>query len=144
MARPRKGTKVLETLGAFEKNPQREQDRELEPKPPAGTPVKPRFLKGKAAKIWDEYAALCAGMGTLARGDEPEFSTWCCLQAEFESDPDRFTASRIAQKRALAERFCIAGAGSRAKVSVKDDRDEDPAEKYFRPPATRPDRGILQ
>jgi phage terminase small subunit len=131
MARPRKPTILLETSGAFDKNPNRK--REGEPVPPDGEPIKPKYLKGKALQVWKLYAPICFGMGTLKRGDEAEFATWCDMQAEYEKDPSRFQTSRVAQKRAYAEKFGIAGAGSRAKLGVTDGgkNQVDPAAKYL-------------
>lgn len=137
MGRPRKATAVLEATGAFEKDPNRRRDNE--PIPPTAEPVKPK-LKGRAAKLWAEFAPICIGMGTLKRGDEPEFATWCNLQAQCEKDFANFNNSRLAQKRAYAERFGICGSGSRAKLSLDGpgwaNRAEakpaaDPTDQYF-------------
>jgi hypothetical protein len=136
MSRPLTATSVLETTGAFDKNPNRK--RGSEPTPPDGEPDKPKLLKGRemrdASRIWDQYAPICKGMGTLGRGDEGEFATWCVLQAEFEKDPVGFTeiASRVGQKAAAATRFGIAGAGSRAKIgAIGNEKPQDPADKYL-------------
>lgn len=137
MARPRKATAVLEATGAFEKNPDRR--RENEPIPPAADPIKPK-LKGRASKVWDEFAPICIGMGTLKRGDELEFATYCELQAEYEKDKAAFQTSRMALKGKYAERFGILGSGSRAKLSLDGpgwaNREQakppvDAADKYF-------------
>ena len=142
MSRPRTATTVLETLGSFDHDPNRR--RENEPVPPDGAPVKPK-LKGRASRIWDEYAAICIGMGTLKRGDEPEFATWCNLQAEYEKSPTKFVTARLAQKRTYAERFGIAGSGSRAKLAVtRKEKDADPADKYFDLHNFGPDDSVRQ
>jgi hypothetical protein len=119
----------MEARGAFQRHPERR--RANEPKASCDQAVKPK-LKGRASKIWDEYAPICISMQTLARGDELEFSTWCKLQAQFEKEGDRFTTSRLAQKRAYAERFGIAGAGSRAKVVVPRGEEKSPMEDLLK------------
>ena len=95
-------------------------------------PRKPQFLKGHASRLWDEYAPICAAMGTVTAADSHEFATWCCLAAEYEEGPKRMIAARVAQKRAYAERFGLGGAGARSKLTVKDaNESQDPADKYF-------------
>lgn len=131
MPRPPKPSSLHELSGAWEKNPNRK--RTNEPTPSEEPIVKPK-LKGRAAKIWDEFAPICVAMKTLARGDEPEFATWCNLQAEYEKDPINFQSARLNIKRTAAERFGIAGAGSRAKLGVTNGsgkENQDPADKYF-------------
>ena len=54
MGRPRKPTEVLEALGAFAKNPNRRRGNQ----PAAeGVAVKPKYLKGRASRLWDEKKA---------------------------------------------------------------------------------------
>jgi hypothetical protein len=145
MSRPPKATAILDVTGAFDKNPNRK--RSGEPIAPEGELEKPKILRGRASKIWDRYAAICFGMGTLRRGDEGEFSTWCILQAGFEEDPERFceTAALIAQKRTTAEKFGIAGAGSRAKIALDKGKEQhDPADKYLNAPITGPGNSLRQ
>jgi hypothetical protein len=145
MSRPPKATSILDVTGAFDKNPNRK--REGEPVAPAGNLDKPRVLKGVASKIWDVYAPICFGMGTLCHGDEGEFATWCVLQSQFEKDPDRFceVASLIAQKRTTAEKFGIAGAGSRAKIAIdKGKESKDPADKYLTNVTSGPGNNLRQ
>jgi len=129
MARPRKPTALLEVAGAFIKDPQRKRSGE----PVAnGEAVKPRFVKGTAARIWREYAPLVAAMGLLKAVDSFNFGVWCCLAAEFEKDPEGMLANRIGQMRQLGERFGL-DAGARAKLAVTEaQKSEDPAEKYLR------------
>jgi hypothetical protein len=131
MSRPPKATAVLDVTGAFDKNPNRK--RVGEPVPPDSQLEKPKILKGRASKVWDQYAPICFGMGTLCHGDEGEFATWCVLQAQFEDEPDRFceVAALVAQKRTAAEKFGIAGAGSRAKLGSNEKSKSDPADKYL-------------
>jgi hypothetical protein len=141
MARPKKPSSVLNTLGAFEHDPQRKRASE----PIAeGSAVKPKYLKGLPAKIWDEYAPILEKMGTLFAVDAPGFATWCCLEAEFQKEQSRMTSARITQKRAYEERFGMSS-GARAKMGVTDGEKakKDPAEKYF-DDSDRSGAGVLQ
>lgn len=140
MARPRKPSAILDALGAFEHDPNRKRQGE----PSAdGAAAKPKYLKGMAAKIWDEFAPKLAKMGTIKNVDGPGLATWCCLEAEFQKDPSRMTASRITQKRAYEERFGMS-AGARAKMSIDSGKTADPAEKYFESANDRSDSDVLQ
>jgi len=133
MARPKKPTSILEATGAFDKNPDRRRTGE----PVAeGEPVKPEYLKGAAAKLWEQYAPVCYEMGPLFLVDSPGFATWCWLEARFQQAPDKMTAALITQKRAYEERFGMSS-GARAKMGVTDGqkKEPDPAEKYFGPRA---------
>lgn len=67
-----------------------------------GQPEKPKFLKGRASRLWDETAPLLVAMGVAKQLDAHVLAAWCCLMAEFEKDPKAMTASRISQMRALA------------------------------------------
>jgi phage terminase small subunit len=100
-----------------------------EPKP-EGEARKPAFLKGRAAKIWAEYAPQLIRLRLLTEIDAHHFAAWCSLAAEFERDPQRMTASRIAQMRTLGSLFGL-DPSSRARLSVKDQPTSDPASKYF-------------
>ena len=63
-----------------------------------GEPVKPRWLKGAAARLWSEYAPLLPWLG---RADSEALAWWCSLAAEFAAD-QRMLAARISQMRTLA------------------------------------------
>ena len=140
MPGPRKPTAILEAKGAFDKNPNRKRSGE----PIAeGDAVKPRFVKGRASKVWDEIAPLLRNMGTLKAVDSIAFGTFCCLQAEFEKNPREMTAARITQKRFYEERFGM-NPSARAKMAVEGEgKSKDPAERYFGNP-DGPDARVLQ
>jgi hypothetical protein len=129
MGRSRQPASLLEAKNSFLKHPERR--RTGEPIPLEGDLVRPEFLKGRAAELFDEISILCAAMGTAAHGDEWELATWCVLEAEFEENPRKMFTSRLALKRSCAERFGMAGAGSRAKLAADPKERKDPAEKYF-------------
>lgn len=131
MARPFKPTKLLEVLGSFEHDPQRRRDAE----PMAeGKAVKPKYLKGLASRIWDEYAPKLEKMGILYAVDAPALATWCCLEAEFQKDQSRMHASRITQKRGYEGTLGMSP-GTRSKLGVTNggnvEHGADPAEEYL-------------
>jgi len=99
---------------------------------PQGAVICPRFLKGRAKRLWNECAPPLIACGVLKATDVHTLAAWCCLTAELEADPDRMAASRIAQMRALAASFGM-DPSSRSRVSVKPaSRPETSrAEKYF-------------
>jgi phage terminase small subunit len=112
-------------------NPGKRPLNDAEPEPTTGCP-KPKFLKGRAAKIWDEYAPELERIGVLTAVDGHMFATWCVLAEEVERDAKGMTASRIAQMRALASSFGL-DASSRSRLSVKgaDKSKDDKADQYF-------------
>jgi phage terminase small subunit len=123
-----KPTVLKQLLG----NPGHRPLNEHEPKP-NGVAARPKFLKGLGRKIWDEYAPQAIKIGTLTAIDADLFAVWCCLMAEFRTDPERMVAARVAQLRALASEFGI-GASSRTRLKAENASNwqtEDPAEKYF-------------
>jgi phage terminase small subunit len=112
-------------------NPGKRPLNKSEPVPSCGC-LKPKFLKGRAANIWDEYAPELERIGVLTAVDGHMFATWCLLAEEVERDAARMSASRISQMRALASSFGL-DASSRSRLSVRVDgkAKDDPAERYF-------------
>ncbi len=87
---------------------------------------KPAFVKGRAARIWKQYA----GQLNLTLLDEAMFGVWCCLMAEFQESPHTFPAARLAQLRGLGKSFGLTPGGRRG-IRAEPPRKPDPAEKYF-------------
>jgi hypothetical protein len=82
----------LEASGAFAKNPgRRRSDEEEAPEAEPRKIKKPSFLKGVAAKLWDEHHEN-ADLRTPFAAES--FATWCVLQAEFRKDSARKRPSR--------------------------------------------------
>lgn len=98
---------------------------------PEGEVIRPRFLKGRAARIWDEYAPELIRIGTLRSVDAHMFAAWCSLASELEQDPERMTAARIAQLRALASCFGM-DASSRARLGTGAEKSADPEDEFLR------------
>ena len=74
---------------------------------------KPAFVKGRAARIWKQYA----GQLNLTLLDEAMFGVWCCLMAEFQESPHTFPAARLAQLRGLGKSFGLTPGGRRGDQS---------------------------
>ena len=113
--------------------------------PPAeagdGIIERPKFLKGKAAKVWDFYVPR---MPWLKSVDAHCMAAWCVLVAEFEKDAGKMTASRITQMRTFGSLLGLdpstrgrLSASSFEKPPAPESANErpakDPAEKYFAP-----------
>jgi phage terminase small subunit len=124
--RPAKPT----ALKIIQGNPGKRPLNRHEPKPASGC-EKPKFLKGRAARIWDEYAPELERIGLLTTVDGHVFAAWCTLAAELESQAGKMSAPRIAQMRMLAAAFGLEPS-SRARLVVKpDENTEDAAARYL-------------
>lgn len=93
-----------------------------------GGAKRPRFLSGRARKLWEEYAPKLTKAGTLNELNGHALAMWCSLTAEFEKDPKAMPASRYAQIRALGAPFGLTG-GSAQKL---DGDTGDPTDEYFK------------
>lgn len=112
-------------------NPGKRRLPENEPKP-AGMATMPKFLTGRAAAIWKEYAPELIRLGLLTSLDGYSFAVWCSLTAQYEEN-EAMNAGRLAQMRGLAACFGLEPA-SRARLSPggAEEPEDDPAEAYFR------------
>jgi phage terminase small subunit len=124
--RPTKPT----ALKIIQGNPGKRPLNRHEPRPTLGC-KRPKFLKGRAARIWDEYAPELERIGVLTAVDGHLFAAWCTLAAELETQAGKMSAPRIAQMRMLAAAFGLEPS-SRARLVVKSDEIvEDPAARYL-------------
>jgi hypothetical protein len=124
--RGRKPTATIVKLATG--NPGKRPISQGEPEP--GGPIeRPAKLKGKPGLLWDAFIARAFW---LTWADGPKALMWCHLQAEFESDPTKMVAARIAQCRALGSELGLDPA-SRARLGTTNDNGKanDPTEKYF-------------
>ncbi len=80
MARPRKPTAILETSGAFIKNPQRRRPTEPKPTGELGNP--PGRLEREEVAMWHEMAAVLPP-GVAKNSDRPSFEMMVCLMVGF-------------------------------------------------------------
>ena len=55
-----------------------------EPSSTLASTTRPKYLRGRAAGLWDELVSLCSW---LAVTDGWKVGNWCSLQAEFERGP---------------------------------------------------------
>ena len=133
MPKPRKPTDLHIVNGTY--RPTEHADRADEPTP-KGEPVRPKFLRGKAAAIWDHYAEVGYW---LTEADSHALAMWSSLCVEMERGVSKMVASRIAQWRNLASELGFLP-GSRSRINVgaalgkpkgKDESGNDPAERHF-------------
>jgi len=112
MARPRKATKlkVYEGNRGGHKLPENERT-------PSGAGIKPDWLTGPAAKIWDQYALELVRMGLLSARDSHNFAVWCQLAAQFARDRCKMSPALISQMRQLGAAFGMDPA-SRSRIQV--------------------------
>lgn len=90
---------------------------------PAGEVVRPDGLRLEAQVIWDEFAPVAAGMGTLRPADALAFGMWCVMSSQVQAawqTTEVVPASFVAQWRMLGELFGLAGEKSRIVMKVID------------------------
>lgn len=96
-------------------------DRDVILDGPLVAPVRPKFIKGRAAKIWD---AMIARHPEWTEFQGAILETYCQLKAEYETDPDAMATARIVELRRQAELLLA----PRGKV---ENAKADPTEGYF-------------
>ena len=122
-----RGRKPLPTLlRLVTGNPGKRPLNKEEPKP-KGKPVKPVFVKGKAAKLWTQYVQV--GFW-LTDADSHALGVWCALGAEIEKDVERMTASRISQWRALSSELGFLPA-SRSRLHVQENTRPNSSSPFY-------------
>ena len=89
-------------------------ESEAEPSATLASTSRPKYLRGRAAKLWDEVAGLC---WWLDAPDVYKCGMWCALQAEFERGSAEMTAARINALRALGSELGLDPA-TRARMQV--------------------------
>jgi phage terminase small subunit len=124
-------------LKAITGNPGRRPIPEEVELPDTGVVVMPEFMKKRrrAVELWEEMAPKLVILGTLRPESVYLLAQWCMLQSQFERRPDDFTASKIANMRALASMLGMDPSSQGKFVTTKaDDENKDPAEEFFRGP----------
>lgn len=124
MPNQRKPTALHVVEGTY--NTTRHKDRQNEPATKSGL-IKPKFLKGRASKLWDEYAPRLWWLGDA---DSHHLAVYCGLVAEYERGPDQMLAARIGQMRAFAGELGIAAARSKFNAK-KNGEEKDKEGQYF-------------
>lgn len=95
-------------------NVTRHKDRKGEPVL-TGKPKRPKFLRGRASKLWDEYVVIAYW---LTEADSHALAIWCGLTAEAERGISKMTASRLSQLRSYGGELGFAGPGARSRINV--------------------------
>ena len=122
MAMPRKPTALKLVTG----NPGRRPLPQNEPKP-TGKPLQPKWLRGRAAKIWKEIAPQ---LFWLAEADSHKLAVWCGLYAEVQSGLEHVNSARLTQWRVLGSELGL-DPSARARLTVKDDNGKADGERFF-------------
>lgn len=101
---------------------------ENEPEP-EGKPVRPKWLKGRGAALWDEVLAFAFWL-TVA--DSYKLAAWCDRQAEFERKRKQWTAADRREHRTAGTELGL-DPSARARMGSPGDAKpaKDPASKYF-------------
>ena len=82
-----------------------------------GLPLKPAWLAGRAAEIWDQFAPERMAAGMLTHRDELAFALWCQLGAKVEEG--ELSSALITQFRLLGNDFGMSPSGKgREQVAV--------------------------
>ena len=140
-------------LKILEGNPGGRKLNENEPKPRPLVPDCPRWLSGKARKVWEKLAPMLGNMGVLTEADEIALAVTCSLYARYKDleriiDKKGYTGkSSKSGKRAMPElamsRDCLRllksflsefglTPSSRSRINLTPPENDDPLEKYFR------------
>lgn len=136
MGRPRKPTAILKLEGDY--SPSRHGYRGAEPQPD-GTPRKPIGLPRDAGLHWDQIVPELSRLGVATRIDEAALEDMCrwwgrmqVLSRKTKQDYRTLTLAAMCAKqwRDYASRFGLTPS-DRAKLSVGDASDHDPAAKYI-------------
>lgn len=91
---------------------------------------RPGFVKGKAKKIWEQYAPGRIEAGFLRPEDAHLFGQTCIRLAEFEKNPEAFKAADLSELRKRLETYGMAGPASRVRFQASGKK-EDPGQKYL-------------
>lgn len=136
MGRPRKPTAILKLEGDY--SPSRHGYRGAEPQP-QGEPRKPDGLPRDASRHWDEQVPRLVAMGVVKSVDGPALEEMCrwwsrlqVLNRRRVQDYRTLTLAAMCAKqwRDLAARFG-ATPSDRAKLSVGNENDHDPAAEFI-------------
>ena len=124
--RPRKATKVLELNGAFKAHPERQADRDSEPKPSTVNVKAPTGFPRHLKKIWNEIMKQCPA-GVISVMDKQALELACVMihklrefyRGEMDAfgEPVKWTTQDAAQLRGILASFGMTPA-DRSRVTV--------------------------
>jgi phage terminase small subunit len=100
-----------------------------------GQPVKPKWLKGRGAALWDEVLGFVYWL-TIA--DSYKLAAWCDRQADFEKNRKTWTAADRREHRSLGSELGLdpssrarMGNDLRGATGGQKTNPKDAASKYF-------------
>ena len=73
------------------------------------SPIRPAWLTGRSAEIWNEYAPALILQGMLTTRDTLSFALWCALGEKIEAG--ELTGALITQFRLLGNDFGMSPSG---------------------------------
>jgi hypothetical protein len=96
---------------------------------PGGRPVKPAWLKGRGAQLWDEVLGFAFW---LSQADGYKLAAWCDRQADFEKKRRTWTAADRREHRSAGSELGL-DPSSRTRLGTDGGgtKKEDAAAKYF-------------
>jgi phage terminase small subunit len=97
---------------------------------PTGKPVKPSWLKGRGATLWDDVLGFAFW---LTEADSYKLAAWCDRQAQFEKAALRktWTAADRREHRSAGSELGF-DPSSRARMGTNDGgQAKDPADEFF-------------
>lgn len=125
----RKPTALHVVDGTFK--PSRHGDVQANEPQPTGALEKPKSLKGRAGRLWDEWAPRLDWLTTV---DSPKFAMWCRLSADLDEARSAFDvpAAYISQWRTLGSELGLDPSG-RARVGASGKpKQTNPNDKFFK------------
>ncbi len=130
MPRNRVSTEVLEQRGAFERHPEREQERKAEPKAVGELGDPPRTLNAKQKKLWREFAQIVPA-GVADSSHRMVFELLVCLMTKLRDG--QATAGEEKQIESLLSKMGMTPS-DRSRVSVQkpqDEQEHDPLAEFI-------------
>lgn len=116
MANRRTPDNVLKLKGTFRADRHASKVKGYEP-PAAGYPQPPAYLVGEQLAVWNEVEAVMGQCNLYTQADAAKLARYCCIEAQFRSDPIEFPAAKLTQLR-LMERDLYLDPEARAKIGT--------------------------
>jgi hypothetical protein len=94
---------------------------------PGGKPVKPQWLRGRGAELWDEVLTFATWL-TIA--DSYKLAAWADRQADFERDRTTWKSLDRREHRSSGSELGLDPA-SRQRLAPGGTKQADPLDRYF-------------
>ena len=121
-------------LRVLEGNPGKRPLNKSEPKPTAGVPRCPVWIKGEARAEWKRVIAAIGHTGIITHADRSMLAAYCSLWARYKAAAeagDDLPISYLTHLRALAAEFGLTPS-SRSRLHAEPPKDKDAdEERYF-------------